>query len=45
MAMAKKTGAKKVAPAKGGKQMPPWMKPKSATPKKKMGGGMKKGSC
>jgi hypothetical protein len=46
MAMAKKSGAKKAAPAKGGKQLPPWLKPKTtAAPKKKTGGSMKKGSC
>lgn len=41
MAMAKKSAAKKAAPAKGGKQMPPWLKEKSA-PKKGMGGSSKK---
>ncbi len=34
------------AKAKGGeKKLPPWLQPKKETPKKKMGGSMKKGKC
>lgn len=45
MATMKKAPATKAAKsaAKGGKKMPPWLQ--KATPKKKMGGSMKKGSC
>jgi hypothetical protein len=45
MATMKKASAKKPAKAgaASGKKMPPWMQ--KATPKKKMGGSMKKGSC